>query len=119
MTWGVFATTGPAYASEVCPLGLRSYLTVYVNLCWAIGQFIAAGVLKGLVSNTSQWGYRIPFAVQWAWPVPLLVIILFAPESPWFYVRQDRLEDARKTLHRLGRLTEAEVQGTLARKSSL
>lgn len=26
--WGVFATTGPAYASEVCPLALRAYLTV-------------------------------------------------------------------------------------------
>lgn len=33
--WGVFATTGPAYASEVCPLALRGYLTVYNNLCWA------------------------------------------------------------------------------------
>lgn len=28
LTWGVFATTGPAYASEVCPLALRGYLTV-------------------------------------------------------------------------------------------
>ena len=34
LTWGVFATTGPAYASEVCPLALRGYLTCYVNLCW-------------------------------------------------------------------------------------
>ena len=32
LTWGVFATTGPAYASEVCPLALRGYLTVYVNV---------------------------------------------------------------------------------------
>jgi len=30
--WGVFATMAPAYASEVCPLALRGYLTVYVNL---------------------------------------------------------------------------------------
>ena len=30
LTWGVYATTGPAYASEVCPLALRGYLTVYV-----------------------------------------------------------------------------------------
>lgn len=28
LTWGVYATTGPAYASEVCPLALRGYLTV-------------------------------------------------------------------------------------------
>lgn len=45
LSWGVFATIGPAYASEVCPTVLRGYLTIYVNLCWAIGQLIASGVL--------------------------------------------------------------------------
>jgi MFS transporter, SP family, general alpha glucoside:H+ symporter len=28
--WGVFATTGPAYAAEVTPLAIRGYLTAYV-----------------------------------------------------------------------------------------
>lgn len=59
-------------------------------------------------------GYRIPFAVQWVWPVPLMAIILFAPESPWFFVRQDRLDDAKKMIKRLGTVTEQEVSGTLA-----
>lgn len=58
IAWGVFATTGPAYAAEVTPLAIRGYLTAYVNLCWCIGQFISAGVLKGLVNNPSQWSYR-------------------------------------------------------------
>lgn len=40
--WGVFATTGPAYASEVCPLALRGYLTVYNNLCWASKSYLRA-----------------------------------------------------------------------------
>lgn len=62
--WGVFATTGPAYAAEVAPLALRGYLTAYINLCWCIGQFISAGVLKGLVDIPNQWSYRIPFAIQ-------------------------------------------------------
>lgn len=25
--WGMFSTLGPAYASEVCPLSVRAYLT--------------------------------------------------------------------------------------------
>lgn len=62
--WGVFATTGPSYAAEVTPLAIRGYLTAYVNLCWCIGQFISAGVLKGLVDNDTAWSYRVPFAVQ-------------------------------------------------------
>jgi len=44
---------------------LRVYLTSYTNMCFIIGQLIAAGVLDGLVSNPTQWGYRIPFAIQW------------------------------------------------------
>lgn len=58
--WGVFATQGPAYATEVVPLALRGYMTAFVNLCWAIGQLLSAGVLKGLLNNTTQWSYRVP-----------------------------------------------------------
>jgi SP family general alpha glucoside:H+ symporter-like MFS transporter len=31
---GVFQTLTVTYASEVCPVVLRCYLTTYVNLCW-------------------------------------------------------------------------------------
>lgn len=24
-----------------------------------------------------------PFAIQWAWPIPILIGTLLAPESPW------------------------------------
>lgn len=115
--WGVFATQGPAYAAEVCPLVLRGYLTAFVNLCWATGQLLSAAILKGLVNNTTQWSYRsiissllfqtladnilVPFAVQWVWPIPLLIAAYFCPESPWFLVRAGRLEDAEKSLKRL------------------
>ncbi|KAL8414483.1 hypothetical protein RB594_005646 [Gaeumannomyces avenae] len=99
--WGVFATTGPAYASEVTPLAIRGHLTAYVNLCWCIGQFIGAGVLAGLVSREDEWSYKIPFAIQWMWPVPLFVAAWLAPESPWHLVRINRLDDARRSLERL------------------
>ncbi len=32
LPWGVFASTAPAYASEVLPLSLRIYLTSYTNM---------------------------------------------------------------------------------------
>ena len=101
--WGVFQTMTTAYAAEVCPVPLRHYLTAYVNLCWIIGQFISAGIIKGLVNNTTAWGYKIPFAVQWVWPIPILVGTYLAPESPWWCVRKGQLERARGSLRRLAR----------------
>ncbi|PGG96975.1 hypothetical protein AJ79_09382 [Helicocarpus griseus UAMH5409] len=115
LAWGVFATIGPSYASEVCPTNLRGYLTMYVNLCWAIGQLIAAGVLYGLVDRPDEWAYRIPFALQWLWPTPLIVLCYFAPESPWFLARKERLEEARHAIRRLGgNKTEDQINGQLA-----
>lgn len=115
LSWGVFATIGPAYVSEVCPTALRGYLTTYVNMCWAIAQLIAAGVMYGLVNRPDEWSYRIPFTLQWIWPVPLIVICWFAPESPWYLVRNDRLEEAKRSLRRLGGdKTEDRINGQLA-----
>lgn len=74
----------PAYASELLPLQLRVYFTSYTNMCFIIGQLIAAGVLSGLVSRDDEWGYRIPFALQWFWPAVLIPLLYFAPESPWY-----------------------------------
>lgn len=54
LPWGVFATTAPAYASEILPLPLRVYFTSYTNMCFIIGQLIGAGVLSGLQSRTDE-----------------------------------------------------------------
>lgn len=98
---GIFQTISVTYAAEVTPVALRPYLTTYVNLCWVIGQLLAAGVLKGLLTMEGQWAYRIPFALQWIWPLPIFIICYFAPESPWWLVRRNRIDDARTALLRL------------------
>ena len=66
---------------------------------------------------TTTWAYRIPYALQWVWPLPLFICVhllfydqerdsrlaqtLFAPESPWWLLRCGRVDDARKSLKRL------------------
>ncbi|KAJ0138776.1 putative Sorbose reductaseOU2 [Fusarium oxysporum f. sp. albedinis] len=99
--WGVFKTLTTAYAAEVCPVHLRGYLTTYVNLCWVIGQFLSGGVLRAMADRTDEWAYRIPFAIQWIWPGPLIIATSFAPESPWWCVRKGRIADAKANLGRL------------------
>ncbi|RDW75153.1 maltose permease MAL61-2 [Coleophoma cylindrospora] len=115
--WGVFQTLTITYASEVCPVALRGYLTTYVNFCWGLGQLIGIGVIKSMLPRTDEWAYRIPYALQWMWPVPLLIGVALAPESPWWLVRKGRIEDAKKSLLRLtslNRETNFDADQTLA-----
>ncbi|KAJ6628583.1 trehalose transport-related protein [Mycena sp. CBHHK59/15] len=99
--WGVFQTLTTAYASEVCPIVLRHYLTAYINMCWGIGIFLSSGVVRATLTINSDWGWRLPFVIQWVWPIPLILGAYFAPESPWWLVRQGRHEDAERMVVRL------------------
>lgn len=41
---------------------------------------LSEGVLTGLLNRTDEWGWRIPYATQWIWPIPIIIGIFFAPE---------------------------------------
>ena len=87
---------------------------MYVNLTWAFGQLIAAGVQSGVSGMSGQWAYRIPFAIQWVWPLPLAAVLFFAPESPWHLVRKGRIEEAKRSIKRLSKTTDDDAQKTVA-----
>lgn len=101
LSYGFYVVIAPVYASEVCPLALRGVLTACVNLAFVIGQFIAQGCAAGVETRLDEWAYKIPFAIQWVWPFVLLAGLPFAPESPYWLVRQNRKEDARAALTKL------------------
>ncbi|KAF3007639.1 hypothetical protein E8E13_008560 [Curvularia kusanoi] len=106
--WGVFQTISTVYASDVLPVRLRGYLTTYVNACWVIGQLFAATVLRAKVHDLTKWAWLTPFGLQWAFPIPIFVAVVMAPESPWWLVRQSNLKKAKDSLRRLRRQTEDE-----------
>jgi SP family general alpha glucoside:H+ symporter-like MFS transporter len=112
--WGVFQTLSTTYAAEVMPVKLRAYLLSNVNLCWVLGQLLATGIQRRFIDNTSQWSYRIPFALQWVICLPILVAVVFAPESPWWLIRHRRQRDAKRSLTRLTRKCKINVDQTIA-----
>ncbi|KAK0384728.1 hypothetical protein NLU13_7206 [Sarocladium strictum] len=101
LAYGFYVVIAPTYASEVCPLALRGFLTTSINLAFVIGQFIAQGCAAGVETRLDEWAYKIPFAIQWVWPVVLLAALPFAPESPYWLVRKGRREAARDALTKL------------------
>ncbi|ETN43431.1 uncharacterized protein HMPREF1541_02590 [Cyphellophora europaea CBS 101466] len=115
--WGMFTTLAPAFSSEVAPLVLRSYLETWIVCCWGIGQFFSFAVIFSLNTRMDQWAYRIPFAVQWVWPVLILPIVIFCPESPWWLVRKGREEQALKSIMRLSSAQNKEIAQEKAKKA--
>lgn len=83
-------------------------------MCFAIGQFIAAGVLQSFVHRTDEWSYRIPFAIQWLWPGPLMILAWFMPESPWWLSRNGKYEKAEKTVLRISNIDAARAKNKVA-----
>ncbi|KAJ4255163.1 hypothetical protein NW757_004669 [Fusarium falciforme] len=114
ISWGVIQTLAATYAAEVVPSIIRACLLSNVNMCWVIGQLLGTGILRALIHNNSEWSYRIPFALQWAWAIPLLVGICFAPESPWWLIRRERKVEARHALQRLTKRSNLDIDDTIA-----
>lgn len=108
--WGVFQTLSTSYASEVVPTVLRPYVTAYVCMCWGGGILLSSGVVRAVVNVDGDLGWKLPFAIQWVWPIPLFLVAYFAPESPWNSIRRGKSEEARRSLLRLRQDTPERVQ---------
>lgn len=86
-------------------------------MCWGAGILLSSGVVRACVGIHGDLGWRLPFGIQWVWPLIMIPIAYFAPESPWNSVRRNRLDEARKSLMRLRKDTpdkETEVETFLA-----
>lgn len=86
-------------------------------MCWGAGILLSSGVVRAMVSVEGNLGWRLPFAIQWVWPLPLMLGAYLAPESPWNSVRRGKIDEARNALSRLRQgqeNKEYEVEKSLA-----
>lgn len=63
-----------------------------------------------------QTWHRLTYSNAWqVWPIPLMVVCWLAPESPWWLVRNDRIEDAQHSVTRLsGDKTQQQIHAQVA-----
>jgi SP family general alpha glucoside:H+ symporter-like MFS transporter len=85
-------------------------------MCWGAGILLSSGVVRAVASLEGNLGWRLPFVLQWVWPIPLCIGAYLAPESPWNSVRRDKFAEARRSLKRLRQPTadDFEIDATLA-----
>lgn len=100
---GGYPVIANAYISEVAPVAARGVTSAFINLSYGIGQLVASGMLKGTSTLDNKWSYKIPFALQWALPAFILSLVAFLPTPAYWLCKNDRPEDARKSLERLAR----------------
>lgn len=98
---GFYLTLAPLGASELAPVVFRGMATTAVQFGLGSGQLLSNAVIKIFGEYENHWAYRAPFAIQLFFCAFLIVGLPFAPESPWYLVRQGKRDAARASLRRL------------------
>ncbi|CAG9941154.1 unnamed protein product [Clonostachys rosea f. rosea IK726] len=103
---GVKASTVPIYAAENSPASIRGALVMSWQMWTAFGIMLGTAFNLAIFYVKNQWRYMLgaPFLPA----VPLLVLIYFCPESPRWYMKKGRYQDAWKSMNKL-RFNEIQV----------
>ena len=97
---GCKASTVPIYAAENCPAAIRGGLVMSWQMWTAFGIFL--GFCANLaVVNAGAITWRLQLGSAFIPAVPLVVGVYFCPESPRWYIKKNRYNDAFRSLLRL------------------
>ncbi|KAH7066566.1 general substrate transporter [Paraphoma chrysanthemicola] len=89
------------YMSEVAPKGVRGAIVSGYQFCITIGLLLAAVVANATKDMDNSGSYRITMSIQWLFALILGSGLFFLPESPRYYVKKNRHDDAARALSTL------------------
>lgn len=108
---GFSYTTAPLYIVENAPTEIRSTLMSFFNVFVVFGQFPGVVIANPLSKVHGSWSYKGTFCLTFLIPAILLPLMPFLPESPMWYMMEEREEDARKAIvHLHGDLSAERVE---------
>jgi len=97
---GAKASTVPIFAAENSPASIRGALVMSWQMWTAFGIFL--GFCANLVvADVPKIGWRLQFGSAFIPAVPLVLGIYFCPESPRWYMKKGRYQNAYDSLIRL------------------
>jgi len=89
------------YMSEICPRKVRGALVAGYQFCITIGIMLASCVVYATQNRSDTGQYRIPIAIQFIWAIILAGGLMWLPDSPRYFVKKGKLQDATNALARL------------------
>lgn len=84
--------------SEIAPKKVRGALVSGYQFCITIGILVANCVVYATQNRDDTGSYRIPIAVQFLWAIILGTGLFFLPESPRYFVKKGKIDQAAKAL---------------------
>ncbi|KAI4183468.1 MAG: hypothetical protein LQ346_006324 [Caloplaca aetnensis] len=97
---GAKAATIPVLAAENAPASIRGTLVMGWQLWVAFGIFL--GFTANLILyRVGSIAWRLQLGSAFLPAVPLIILVYFCPESPRWYIKKHRYEEAFKSLSRL------------------
>lgn len=102
--------------SEIAPKKVRGALVSGYQFCITIGILLANCIVYATQNRLDTGSYRIPIAIQFLWSIILGLGLFYLPESPRYFVKRGKLEEAAKALANVrGQPIESEyIQDELA-----
>lgn len=98
---GMSTATPPLYVTENAPAALRSSASSLTNVIIVLGFFLSSLTGYGSSHIQGPWSYRLAFVMTFLVPTLFAFVLPFLPESPVWYVKKGRDDDARKAIAKL------------------
>ncbi|KAK0610094.1 general substrate transporter [Bombardia bombarda] len=86
------------YMSEIAPRKVRGAIVSGYQFCICIGLLLASSVDYGTQNRQDSGSYRIPIGLQMVWALILAGGLFLLPESPRFFVKKGKLDQAASAL---------------------
>jgi sugar porter (SP) family MFS transporter len=102
---GFINSTVPVFQSEFSPKASRGLFVCMQLSTLNFGIFLAYWIDYGFSSHTSSYAWRIPCILQCIFLVPMLLILLFVPETPRWLANHGRYDESLEVLERLHKST--------------